>query len=272
MVTEVIRWRFLRTLSSHYICGKIPLLHTVIFLIEMLFISRLAVRFNNYYAAHPIITMMITNAVLNGIADTVAQSITVTRLAASRKTARMMESDTLDIEIHELDKKNPIVPRDLVPNSMSIPQAFDFERLTRFMVYGFMMAPVQFKWFQYLSKAFPITKDNGLASALKMVIFDQLIFAPAGIATFFTVMTIAEGGGRRAVSTKLKEMYIPTLKANYMVWPLVQIINFRLIPLQFQLPFVSSIGIAWTAYLSLSNAADEADTRITPQSPNIRLQ
>ena len=48
-------------------------------------------------------------------------------------------------------------------------------------------------------------------------------------------MTVAEGGGRRAVSHKLRDMYIPTLKANYMVWPLVQIVNFRILPLQYQL-------------------------------------
>ncbi len=56
-----------------------------------------------------------------------------------------------------------------------------------------------------------------------------------GIAVFFTVMTIAEGGGKRAVFHKLREMYVPTLKANFMVWPLVQMINFRLMPIQFQL-------------------------------------
>jgi hypothetical protein len=48
-------------------------------------------------------------------------------------------------------------------------------------------------------------------------------------------MTVAEGGGRRAISHKLRDMYVPTLKANYMVWPLVQIVNFRLMPIQFQL-------------------------------------
>ena len=56
-----------------------------------------------------------------------------------------------------------------------------------------------------------------------------------GIAIFFTAMTVAEGGGKRAISHKLRDMYLPTLKANFMVWPLVQIINFRLMPLQFQL-------------------------------------
>jgi protein Mpv17 len=87
-------------------------------------------------------------------------------------------------------------------------------------------------------------------------------------------MTVAEGGGKRAVAKKFQEVYVPALKANYLVWPAVQMLNFRIIPLQFQIvrlscplaristnvfqPFVSTIGIAWTAYLSLTNSSDEA--------------
>ena len=48
-------------------------------------------------------------------------------------------------------------------------------------------------------------------------------------------MTVAEGGGKRAVLSKFQEVYIPALKANYIVWPLVQVINFRLMPIQFQI-------------------------------------
>jgi protein Mpv17 len=124
--------------------------------------------------------MMITNAVLGGIADTVAQSITAIRLAALRKPGGITKDDTFAIEIHDLDKKNPFNDRDLIPDSKALPPPFDFERLTRFMAYGFMMAPVQFKWFQFLSRAFPITKASGIAPAMKMVAFDQLIFAPVG--------------------------------------------------------------------------------------------
>ena len=70
-------------------------------------------------------------------------------------------------------------------------------------------------------------------------------------------MTIAEGGGKRALAKKFQDVYIPSLKANYVLWPAVQIVNFRFMPLQFQLPFVSTVGIAWTAYLSLTNSSDE---------------
>jgi protein Mpv17 len=124
--------------------------------------------------------MMITNAVLGGIADTVAQSITTIRLAALRKPGGITKDDPMAIEIHELDRKNPLLDRDLIPDSKALPPPFDFERLTRFMAYGFMMAPVQFKWFQFLSRAFPITKSSALGPAIKMVAFDQLIFAPIG--------------------------------------------------------------------------------------------
>lgn len=216
---------------------------------------------------------MISNAILGGIADTTAQTITAVRERAVRKPGGPTQDDTLAIEIHELDRKNPLNEQELIPDSKLLPPPFDFERLTRFMGYGFMMAPVQFKWFQFLSKTFPVNKNSGFGAVVKSVAFDQLIFAPVGIAIFFTAMTVAEGGGRRAVSNKLRDMYVPTLKANYLVWPAVQLINFRLMPLQFQLPFVSSVGIAWTAYLSLSNAAEDvAESRSAPSSPRIRLE
>ena len=56
-----------------------------------------------------------------------------------------------------------------------------------------------------------------------------------GLAAFFTFMTITEGGGRRAVSRKFQDVYLPSLKANFLLWPAVQILNFRVIPLQFQI-------------------------------------
>ncbi|KAF1984734.1 hypothetical protein K402DRAFT_335992 [Aulographum hederae CBS 113979] len=250
--------RLIRVLNSRYIYGRIPLLHSLIFLLQMMVISLLTRRFNSYYASRPVLTTMITNAVLGGVADTVAQMLTAIRERAVRKPGGPDKSDFFAIEIHELDKRNPFADDDLIPNSYRLPPPFDFERLTRFMAYGFLMAPVQHKWFGFLAKTFPITKMSGTVPALKRVAFDQLIFAPVGLACFFTFMTVAEGGGKRAIGRKFQDIYVPSLKANYMVWPAVQILNFRVIPIQFQIPFVSTIGIAWTAYLSLSNSADEA--------------
>ncbi|KAK7420894.1 hypothetical protein QQX98_002457 [Neonectria punicea] len=257
MPWELNQQRFTRAINRKYIYGRIPLLHTIIFFIEMAFVARLTTKFNSYYNERPLMTMMVTNAILGGIADTVAQTVTAVRERALRKAGGVDKDDGIAMTIHEIDRKNPLYDRDLIPDSKALPPPFDFERLTRFMAYGFCMAPVQFKWFRFLERIFPITKTSAFGPAMKRVAFDQLIFAPFGVGLFFTAMTIAEGGGRRAVSHKLREMYIPTLKANFIVWPAVQIVNFRLMPVQYQLPFVSTIGIAWTAYLSLTNASDE---------------
>ena len=152
----------------------------------------------------------------------------------------------------DYDEKSPYVT-DIIPHRTLGPPQFDFERLTRFMSYGFIMSPVQFQWFAFLARAFPITKQSATMPAVQRVCFDQLIFAPiggsswrvrdcgamltslVGLAAFFTFMTITEGGGRRAVSRKFQEVYLPSLKANFLLWPAVQILNFRVIPLQFQI-------------------------------------
>jgi len=118
--------------------------------------------------------------ILGGIADTVAQSLTAIRQKAVRQPGGIGKDNFVAIEIHELDRKIPYSAGELIPSSKYLPPPFDFERLTRFMSYGFIMAPVQFHWFAFLSTAFPITKVAGLAPALKRVAFDQLIFAPAG--------------------------------------------------------------------------------------------
>ena len=79
------------------------------------------------------------------------------------------------------DEKSPYSTEFMIPHrSSTSPPSFDFERLTRFMAYGFLMSPLQFQWFAFLSKSFPITKQSATMPALYRVCFDQLIFAPVG--------------------------------------------------------------------------------------------
>ena len=177
-----------------------------------------------------------SSQILGGIADTCAQTLTSFRM---RQAAKRRESSAKDqmvsIEIRDMDKKSPLPQYEYVPNTRDLPPPFDFERLTRFMAYGFIMSPVQFHWFKFLSNAFPLTKTSITLPAFKRMACDQLIFAPIGLAAFFSFMTVAEGGGRRAISRKFQDVYLPSLKANWIIWPAVQILNFRVVPIQFQI-------------------------------------
>ncbi|RMD41145.1 hypothetical protein DV735_g3985, partial [Chaetothyriales sp. CBS 134920] len=252
------RRQSLAYLNSRYIYGRIPLLHSLVLLIELLCTIRLMATFNAFYAQKPLLTTMITNA---GITAYKTRTLLLPR---SSNSSNSRGGNSLDprsfissgVELDDLNEKPARLSPALPPKTTGPPR-FDFERLTRFMSYGFLWAPVQFKWFALLTRLFPVTASRGTVPALQRVAMDQLIFAPVGLATFFTFMTVAEGGGQRQVLKKFKDIYLPTLRANYLLWPAVQILNFRVIPLPLQIPFVSTIGIAWTAYLSLSNSTED---------------
>lgn len=125
---------------------------------------------------------------LGGVADTVAQLITAVKARSAQRTSES-GNDFVSIEIHDLAKEKPPAVGEL-GYARTSPPPFDFERLTRFMSYGFFMAPVQFQWFGFLSRAFPLTKKNPTLPAFKRVAFDQLIFAPFGMNPFFVRLSL----------------------------------------------------------------------------------
>ncbi|KAF8534770.1 hypothetical protein BDD12DRAFT_895209 [Trichophaea hybrida] len=236
-----------RRLSGTYLFGHIPLVNVLIFLTQLLGIGHVSWNFDLHFGAKPVLTTMVTSSLLNGIADTIAQTVSVARQRASKHRPNS-KKDGVSIEINELSEKSlPIHRKDL-----RAATPFDVERLVRYMAWGFLMAPLQLAWFSFLEKHFP---TGELGAAIWKVLFDQIIFSPIGLALFFVFMTVTEGGGSKAVRKKFDGIYVSALKSNYVIWPAVQILNFRVIPLQFQLPFASTVGICWTIYLSLKNEA-----------------
>ena len=43
------------------------------------------------------------------------------------------------------------------------------------------------------------------------------------------------------MTRKFQDVYLPALKANFMLWPGVQLINFRLMPVRFQIVFYQDL-------------------------------
>ena len=121
---------------------------------------------------------LVYEQVLGGIADTVAQSLTAIRSRQRRPLLGNAISD--GIEMPDYDEKGAFNADFLSPRRHG-PPPFDFERLTRFMSYGFLMSPLQFHWYAFLARSFQITKDSATIPALQRVCFDQFIFAPIGM-------------------------------------------------------------------------------------------
>ncbi|KAF9896215.1 hypothetical protein BX616_007906, partial [Lobosporangium transversale] len=161
-------------------------------------------------------------------------------------------------------------------SSISDAGSQDLARTGRFMFYNFSVAPVIHTWYSFLDKKFPLADGQAgkvmstqgsrvartMAPAFKRMVADQALFAPVGLVLMFSGLTVLEGGGVQGIKHKLDNTFVDTLKTNYMVWPLVQLVNFSMMPLQLRLPFVSAVGIAWNAYLSLvNNRAQQSEKR-----------
>lgn len=72
-------------------------------------------------------------------------------------------------------------PVEQLAHHKTSPVSFDFERVTRFMSFGFLMAPIQLKWFGFLARTLPLTLKHSTVPVLKRVALDQLMFAPVGM-------------------------------------------------------------------------------------------
>ncbi|CAG8495342.1 1499_t:CDS:10, partial [Scutellospora calospora] len=200
-----------------------------------------------------------TNAFLASIADILAQNITLTKKKYENPILTpKSELSTSTKSLHKIEEK---IEKKL-PSSIPTNESFNYIRTLRFSSYGFLIAPVVHTWFSFLDRRFPLPQitispqinispqisvsKNLLATQMNVVIkrltADQIVFAPFGLFLFFNIIGLLEGHDINEIKEKFHEAYIPALKANYAVWPIVQLINFRFLPLRYRLPFVSSIG------------------------------
>jgi protein Mpv17 len=85
------------------------------------------------------------------------------------------------------------------------------------------------------------------------ILGDQSINAPAFTFLFFSGMGLLNGMDTQQISTKLQNDYFTTLKANWCVWPFIQLVNFFFVPLHARVLYVNVAAVFWNAYLSFMN-------------------
>ena len=113
-----------------------------------------------------------------------------------------------------------------------------------------VFGPAAATWFKFLSRHVTLRSPN--ATILARVACDQGIFAPTFIGVFLSSMAVLEGSSPKE---KLEKSYSEALLTNWMIWPFVQMVNFKLVPLHHRLLFVNVISIGWNCYLSFLNSS-----------------
>lgn len=128
----------------------------------------------------------------------------------------------------------------------------DLKRLAMTTSYGTLFAGVVgHTWYTQLDKiAHTIARPGTVRFVAAKVFADTAFFGPVHVAAFFSLLTLGEGGGFADIGAKLRADFLSTFTAELSVWPAAQALNFKFVPLQFQLLVVNTITILDAAFMS----------------------
>ncbi|KAK3439175.1 hypothetical protein EUGRSUZ_C03819 [Eucalyptus grandis] len=174
---------------------------------------------------HPVKTQVISSGVLWGVGDVAAQFIT-------HSTARNR------LQISEADAKFKV----------------NWKRTAITSLFGFgFVGPLGHLWYDGLDKfirlrlLLPPKSAKFVAAKVAM---DGIIFGPFDLFVFFSYMGFAAGKNVAQVKEDVKRDFLPALILEGGVWPLVQIANFRYVPVRYQLLYVNMFCLLDSAFLS----------------------
>ena len=115
-------------------------------------------------------------------------------------------------------------------------------------IFGFgIVTPALHYWYKYLAVTFPGTSFRPVA--IKFIL-DRTVIPPPLVMGFFVSQTLMNGGTWEDVKMRVNNNYINALKMNLVVWPAAMLVNFRFVPLEFQVLYANVIGFFWNIYLS----------------------
>lgn len=173
--------------------------------------SRLLARYLHLLETRPLITKCITSGTLFCTGDVIAQSMDGT---ISRK-------------------------------------GYDAYRGTGALIWGgVIFAPIAHVWYnRILSYYVPGVSTKAV---LTKVFVDQTLWGAAINSLYLTYATFyMQNGTLDDAVTNVKTKLWPVMKANWVIWPAVQIINFKFVPLPLQIPFINVVVVGWSCYLAL---------------------
>lgn len=132
---------------------------------------------------------------------------------------------------------------------------WDPSRTARFLFLGsILVGPTLHFWFGFLARRYP---SISTATLLKRVATDQFVFAPFFVSTFVASLWTLEG--RDYTLDEFSSTMPGIIVTNWSVWLPAQWINFRFVPIQFQVLASNFVALAWNSYLSYKTCKKKKD-------------
>ncbi|XP_050532573.1 PXMP2/4 family protein 4-like [Daktulosphaira vitifoliae] len=128
---------------------------------------------------------------------------------------------------------------------------FDFVRAARFGLFGaFYVAPTLNAWLTVARFLYP---RNDIRSAIKKALLEQVIYSPCAMVSFYFGMSLLEGKTAEEAKQEVKNKFFPTYQVGVVVWPVLQVVNYTMVPEKNRIPFVSICSLGWSSFLAYMN-------------------
>ncbi|EPS72405.1 hypothetical protein M569_02354, partial [Genlisea aurea] len=118
--------------------------------------------------------------------------------------------------------------------------------------------PSRYKSLDHMMKVRLKLQPNSVRFVSAKVAIDSIIFGPLDLLVFFSYMGFATGKTPAQVKEDVKRDFLPALLLEGGIWPVVQVANFRFIPVQYQLLYVNFFCLLDSCFLSWVEQQEDA--------------
>ncbi|XP_071690698.1 uncharacterized protein [Rutidosis leptorrhynchoides] len=186
--------------------------------------------YQNCLSVHPVKTQVISSGLIWGLGDIAAQSVThSTALHSQNKNPNFISEDDKRLRIN-------------------------WRRVATTSLFGMaFVGPVGHFWYEGLDRFLKLKlqyQPKSMRFVATKVALDGIIFGPLDLFVFFSYMGFASGKSVNQVKEDVKRDFLPALILEGGIWPIVQVANFRYIPVRYQLLYVNSFCLLDSCFLS----------------------
>lgn len=185
--------------------------------------------------------------VCRGIGDVLAQ-----RVSSDAQHHGSPSSSAVSVEQQRCEKKHTSTTT-IDVDGIGASHALDIRRALSASLYGGLFnGTIGHIWYTKLDElAVTFLKHKSPFVFIGAKVFaDSIVFGPLHLGAYFSCMTLMEGGSFRDVQHKMEKDFVPTFAVELTMWPLVQAINFALVPVTYQLLVVNCATVVDAGLLS----------------------
>ncbi|XP_013381394.1 mpv17-like protein [Lingula anatina] len=121
------------------------------------------------------------------------------------------------------------------------------ETLRRSLAGCIFIGPLNFTWVRIAERIF--SPSRTFVAVARRVLVEQVVFGPIAITTFYCANNLFERRSLKESWEELHEKFFKTYEVRCMYFPFVQFINYKYVPPDRRLLFLSSATFMWSTFM-----------------------